>query len=115
MLKFKFKLVMSFAETAQTIELPKFDGPILPLSNLANFPYSRRDMENWYKEINPIVNNEIQLKLDLFGSAPPKFELFGADDSDSICRLREFYAERHNRFVAILNTTNLNGFFNFFC
>lgn len=101
---------MSFAETAQTLELPKFDGPILPFSNLANFPYSRRDMEVWYKEVSSIANIENELKLNLFESAPPKFELFGADDNDSIRRLREFFEERHKKYISVLNTTNTNGF-----
>lgn len=102
---------MSFAETAQTLELSKSEIPSLPFSNLTNLPYSRRDMEMWYKEVSPIINFESQLKLNLFASAPPKFELFGPDDTDSIRRLREYYEERCTKYVSHLNTTNSNGIF----
>ncbi|KAI1730101.1 kinesin motor domain-containing protein [Ditylenchus destructor] len=101
--------VLNFAEEAQSVKIPKANAPILPLANMSNLPYSRRDVDRWCREAEPFITSDLP-KMDIFTmNAQPNFKLHGPGDSESIHNLRDYFSARLAKHKAILETTNSNA------
>lgn len=100
--------VMSFAELAQSVDIPGAAGPQLPLECLAQHPYSRRQVDQWYREVCEKVVDE-PLSVVGNGDRPPPFFLDDPDDGEPVRRIREYYQKRLASSRALVATTNSNG------
>lgn len=111
---------MAFAELAQTLDLPKIEQSRFPLANLANLPYSRREIDGWYKEMDSIYSLDKNIKLDLYEPSP--LENFNKrqyiqkdiyERTEFIRQLRDYFTDRQAKHKGYLTTANSNGNFNF--
>ncbi|KAH7712257.1 Kinesin motor domain containing protein [Aphelenchoides avenae] len=84
--------VLEFAKKAKTVDIPESSAPDLPLGEMGNLPYRRRDILRWYGEMDQIVDPE-PMDMEIFDE-PPQFKLDDPRDENSIRRLREYYTNR---------------------
>lgn len=84
-----------------------------PLIRLRNAMHSRHEVERWYKEIEPIIKTaHSRSRRSTEGiERPPKFEINGPNDVESIECLRNYYKKRVNDQKQFLESINNRGRF----
>lgn len=105
--RIKFQYVLDFAELAKSVDVPEASAPDLPLGEMGNLPYRRRDIVRWYGEMDNIVD-PVPLDMELF-EKPPEFKLDGPEDDESVRRLREHYTFVANQRRGYFTTVQHNG------
>ncbi|KAI6204577.1 Kinesin-like protein [Aphelenchoides besseyi] len=98
--------VLTFAEEAQNLGVPEAIAPAPMLFDLASQQYSRRQVNQWYREVESVVDG---MSLQSSVVSLPELPSIEIDDEESLLQLREFYTSTLRQREANLVVAETNG------
>ncbi|KAI6180130.1 Kinesin-like protein [Aphelenchoides besseyi] len=98
--------VLTFAEEAQNLGVPEAIAPAPMLLDLASQQYSRRQVNQWYREVESVVDG---MSLQSSIVSLPELPSIEIDDEESLFQLREFYTSTLRQREANLVAAETNG------